>query len=94
MIDKTETNYFLLDIIEVDVDKEDEKEEEEEEPELEGRINVDKDDFMTTTTLRPTEQPETVDKCHLPYYPATDPDLENAWRFGIFLNIISGKIFK
>ncbi|EGI60824.1 PREDICTED: laminin subunit alpha [Acromyrmex echinatior] len=75
-----------INIIEVDVDKEDEKEEEEEEPELEGRINVDKYDFTTTTTQRPTEQPETIDKCHLPYYPATDPDLENAWRFGTARN--------
>lgn len=71
--------FFFLDIIDVDIDKEDEKEEE---PELEGRIDPDKYDF--TTTQRSTEQPETVDMCHLPYYPATDPDLENAWRFGIF----------
>lgn len=73
---------ILSDIIDVDIDKEDDKEEELE-PELEGRIkDIDKY-FTTTTTQRSTEQPQTVDNCHLPYYPATDPNLENAWRFGI-----------
>lgn len=70
------------------MEKEDEREDEE--PELEGRVNIDKYDFTSTTTQRPTEQSQVIDKCHLPYYPATDPDLENAWRFGIY----SQRIFK
>jgi len=58
------------------VGKEDEKEEE---PEPEGR----RDEFDLTTTQRPTEPQSIDDKCILPYYPATDPDLGKAWRFGI-----------
>lgn len=42
----------------------------------------------TTTTTWPTspKEPETVDGCRLPHWPATDPDQfsENAWRFGNF----------
>ncbi|XP_011495348.1 PREDICTED: laminin subunit alpha [Ceratosolen solmsi marchali] len=65
---------------------------------IEGRIpGSDEDDstmaapvtVMQTTspiTAWPTStrEPETVDGCRLPYYPATDPDqfVENAWRFG------------
>ncbi|XP_014209765.1 laminin subunit alpha isoform X2 [Copidosoma floridanum] len=40
----------------------------------------------TSTTPWPTssKEPETIDGCRLPYFPATDPDQysENAWRFG------------
>lgn len=70
-------------VIDLEYEKEDEKEDEE--PDLEGRLNVDKHD-VTTTTQRSTEQPETIDQCHLPYYPATDPDRENALQFGTTRN--------
>lgn len=61
------------------------KEDEEEEilPEMEGRINIEKASFTPTTTISTTEF-QTDDECHLPYFPAVDPDLENAWRFGTF----------
>jgi hypothetical protein len=40
----------------------------------------------TSSVMWPTstKEPETVDGCRLPHYPATDPDqsIENAWRFG------------
>lgn len=74
---------FFVGIVEVDL----EKDEDEEEPDLEGRINVEKDDFITTTTTQISTEPSIRidDECHLPYYPAADPDLENTvWRFGTF----------
>lgn len=61
---------------------------------IEGRLPLNEDttsepmtDIQTTpaTTSVPTsKEPETVDGCRLPQYPATDPDQlsENAWRFG------------
>lgn len=67
---------FFSDIVDVDIEKDDEWEE----PKLEGRNNADKYDITTTTT---TQQPQTIDECHLPYYPAVDPDVKNSWRFGM-----------
>lgn len=81
-------NDFFLDIVDIDIEREDE----EEEPDLEGRIHVEKVDFITSTM--PTTQVSTEpsiqmdDECHLPYYPAADPNLENAvWRFGTFAHL-------
>ncbi|XP_070151389.1 laminin subunit alpha [Polyergus mexicanus] len=68
-----------INIVDVDIEKDDEWEE----PKLEGRNNADKYDVTTTTT---TQQPQTVDECHLPYYPAVDPDVKNSWRFGVAKN--------
>ncbi|EFN79905.1 laminin subunit alpha [Harpegnathos saltator] len=74
-----------ISIVDIDLEKEDE----EEEPDLEGRMNVEKVDFITTSTTQiPTEPSiQMDDECHLPYYPAVDPNLKNmVWRFGIFRN--------
>lgn len=71
--------YLLPDVVDIELEKEDE----DEEPTLEGRghhIEI-TTETITTSTPKPT-LPQTVDQCHLPYYPATDPDLENEWRFG------------
>lgn len=65
----------------MDIEKEDEKDIS---PKLEGRNNFEKEVTSTTTTQR-TIQPETVDECHLPYYPAVDPELGKAWQFGLNL---------
>lgn len=65
----------------------DEEEIDDKGPPLEGRIHTSKKyDITTITTQSPTQQPQTVDDCHLPYYPATDPNLENAYRFGTARN--------
>lgn len=70
------------DVIEVEVDKETD----EEEPNLEGRgQETTTTTESTTSTQRST--PLHVDKCHLPYYPAVDPDLDNSWRFGTVKNL-------
>lgn len=70
----------MLDIIDVDIDKETD----EEEPTIEGRGHH-HDDFVTTTEATTSTQRTTplhIDECRLPYYPAIDPDMENAWHFG------------
>ncbi|XP_014485447.1 PREDICTED: laminin subunit alpha isoform X2 [Dinoponera quadriceps] len=76
-----------INIVDIDMEREDE----DEEPYMEGRNNIENVDFLTTTiptTQVPTEPNiQMDDECHLPYYPAADPDLENTvWRFGIFRN--------
>ncbi|XP_054012773.1 laminin subunit alpha [Hylaeus anthracinus] len=70
----------------VDVDLE--KGTDDEEPRNTGGRGDYNEEFTTTTeptsTQRPT--PVHVDQCRLPYYPADDPDLDNAWRFGTARN--------
>ncbi|XP_066588247.1 laminin subunit alpha [Prorops nasuta] len=70
-----------INIVDVDIDKN-----EEEEPTLEGRGKEREGPPKIPTTTPAALLPETVDNCHLPYYPAVDPDPENAWRFGTVRN--------
>lgn len=81
--DNIEASTYI-NIIEVDS----ERETEEEEPNLEGRGGY-HDELITTTESTTSTQrsiPMHVDQCRLPYYPAIDPDLDNAWRFGTARN--------
>ncbi|OAD58422.1 Laminin subunit alpha [Eufriesea mexicana] len=73
-----------ISIVEVDIDKITD----EEEPPLEGRGHHQEDDITTTETTASTQRttPYHVGQCRLPYYPATDPAMENAWRFGTAIN--------
>ncbi|XP_015602424.1 laminin subunit alpha [Cephus cinctus] len=49
---------------------------------LEGRKNIGPTESISTTSTTTTPKPITVDECRLPFYPANDTDLENAWRIG------------
>ncbi|XP_035729977.1 laminin subunit alpha-like isoform X2 [Vespa mandarinia] len=77
--DDTTEGATQINVVDIELEKEDE----DEEPTLEGRshhIEITTETIITSTP-KPI-LPQTVDQCHLPYYPATDPDLENEWRFG------------
>lgn len=71
---------FILDII----DKEDGEDNQNQVPVKNEPPLIDNVSSEEEVEEPTTKEPESVDGCKLPYYPANDPDQrsENAWRFG------------